>query len=291
MLNPWLEPTFKKITRAYWQKKMGHAFLLTGEPGPGITGLVETLAQFLLCRSPSVEGPCQHCRSCELYLKKAHPDYCILGGDEEGVSIDEIRELHSFLQQTPHQGGYKIVTLYQADKLSIFTANALLKNLEEPSDQTLFLLIGRLSQNVLPTLRSRCIPVQVPAPSVEILPAGLNSDLKEALFWGDSRQFYQESTFQKLNDQTKETLYLFYYWVAEYCRYGLTRKAVYLSVPEERDRVDKLLDGLPVEKAFTFLDKIIETIESLNVTGINKGLLWASLVYQWRQLQKGNLII
>jgi DNA polymerase III delta' subunit len=290
MLSPWLEPTFKKITRAYWQKKMGHAFLLTGEPGLGITELVETLAQFLLCRSPSVVGPCQHCRSCELYLKNAHPDYCILGGDEEGVSIDEIRELHSFLQQTPHQGGYKIVTLYQADKLSIYTANALLKNLEEPSDQTLFLLVGRLPQNVLPTLRSRCIPVQVPASSTEILPVGLNNDLKEALFWGDSRQFNQESTSQKLNDQTKETLYLFYNWVAEYCRYGLTRKAVYLSVPKEKDRVDKLLDGLPVEKAFTFLDKIIESIESLNVTGINKGLLWASLVYQWRQLQKENLI-
>lgn len=290
MLYSWLEPTFKKITRAYWQKKMGHAFLLIGEPGAGITGLVETLAQFLLCRSPSVEGPCQQCRSCELYLKNTHPDYCILGNDEEGIGIDEIRELHLFLQQTPHQGGFKIVILYQADKLSIFSANALLKNLEEPTDKTVFLLVARLSQNVLPTLRSRCIPIQIPAVSTEILPAGLNNDLKEALFWSDLRQFNQESTFQKLNDQTKETLYLFYYWVAEYCRYGLTRKVVYLSVPKERDRVDKLLDVLPVEKAFTFLDKIIESIESLNITGINKGLLWASLVYQWRQLQKGNPI-
>lgn len=288
MLNPWHQALFKKITAPYWKQRIGHAFLLMGEESSGKSEFVETLEQFLLCHSPMIEGPCGQCRACHLFKEKIHPDYCALGQDEETVSIDNVRELHSFLQKTAHQKGNKVITLYQADALSIFAANALLKSLEEPSPQTIFLLMAKSAQNVLPTIRSRCMSIQFVPPSRQPSLETDYSDLKEALFWSDSQLFNQDDITKRLTTETKETLYLFYYWVADYCRYAITKNTGYLSVPSENERLDLLLEVLSVEKALNFLDILTKAIESLNVTGINKGLLWGSLVYQWQQLQKGS---
>lgn len=275
---------FNFILNAYHQNRMPHAFLFSGKAVSEKETIMKKVASLLLCASPSVSGACGTCRGCQWFLQGLHPDYCVFGENGEGILVENIREIHSFLEKTAHQTGYKVIVIHQVDRLSIYTANALLKSLEEPPQQTVFLLTANNLQKVLPTIRSRCIPLHVHDVPITLL--STDDDCKEVLFWGTSSLFNQEAIFEKVTAQTLETLYLFYHWVAEYCRYGLTKNSGYLSIANEQSRMEAFLEILPVEKAMTFLDRLIEAIESANIAGINKGLLWGALMVEWQQLKE-----
>ena len=80
------------------------------------------------------------------------------------ISISQIRELGDFVNITSHQNGYKIILIHPAETMNTAAANALLKNLEEPPLQTLFILVTHQAQYLLPTIRSRCHQIAMPAP-------------------------------------------------------------------------------------------------------------------------------
>lgn len=258
---------FDFIVNAYRKNKMPHAFLLIGKAQAEKEALIEKIVSLLL--------PTQGLR----------PDLCVFGAEGESILVDELREIHTFLEKTAHQNGYKVIVIHQIDKLSIYTANALLKSLEEPPAQTVFLLTAENKQKILPTLRSRCVSIHLQGTHIALSHAA--QDTKAVLFWGQDSLFNQEAILDKITAETRETLYLFYSWVAEYCRYGSTRNPGYLSVIDEQPKMEALLKILPVEKAMGFLETLREAIASLDVTGLNKGLLWGALIIQWQQLKKG----
>ncbi|MDQ3185232.1 MAG: DNA polymerase III subunit delta' [Pseudomonadota bacterium] len=80
------------------------------------------------------------------------------------ISIAQIRELADFINISSHQNGYKIILVHPAEAMNPAAANALLKNLEEPPPQTLFILVAHRAQYLLPTIRSRCRQIAMPAP-------------------------------------------------------------------------------------------------------------------------------
>lgn len=80
------------------------------------------------------------------------------------ISISQIRELGDFVNISSHQNGYKIILIHPAETMNTAAANALLKNLEEPPPQTLFILVAHQAQYLLPTIRSRCRQIVMPAP-------------------------------------------------------------------------------------------------------------------------------
>ena len=80
------------------------------------------------------------------------------------ISISQIRELGGFVNITSHQNGYKIILIHPAETMNAAAANALLKNLEEPPLRTLFILVTHQAQYLLPTIRSRCRQIAMPAP-------------------------------------------------------------------------------------------------------------------------------
>lgn len=250
-----------KISPFYLKKRKGHAFLIAGL-GKDERTLLKEVQQFFLCQAPTEKGACKKCRSCELFILESHPDHRAYGEDEN-VSIDDIRHIHEFLQKTAHQNGVRLVTVYDVDSLSIYAANALLKNLEEPPLGGIFLLIAAKRSNVLKTIQSRCICIQLP--KLKRAEKEYDPELKEALFGGNTQLFYQENVAKILHNQTKETLYLFYYWVAEYCRSHAS-------------------DAENLGSSLAFLDVILDSIQSLSMTGINKGLMWESLMYQWDKI-------
>jgi hypothetical protein len=178
-----------------------------------------------------------------------------------------------------------VILIHRVDALSVYTANALLKILEEPLPKTLFILTADQGQKVLPTLRSRCVPILFSSPVGE--PKEDDFACKETLFWGTYSLFNQPPLLEKILAETRETLYLFYYWVAEYCRYGLTKDPGHLSVMQEKSRYDDLLKILSVRQASQFLECLVKAIQSCEVTGLNKELLWGSVVMQWQQIKYG----
>ena len=80
------------------------------------------------------------------------------------ISVGQIRDLNDFINISSHQNGDKIILIHPAETMNIAAANALLKNLEEPPPRTLFILVTHQAQHLLPTIRSRCRQVAMPAP-------------------------------------------------------------------------------------------------------------------------------
>lgn len=81
------------------------------------------------------------------------------------IRIEQVRSLAPFLSTSTHRGGHRVVVLAPAEALNAAAANALLKMLEEPAAGSLFVLVADALDEVLPTIRSRCVLVRVPTPA------------------------------------------------------------------------------------------------------------------------------
>ncbi len=148
-----------------------HAILLRGRTGLGKDDFALHLAHALLCQQANAEGACGVCASC-LWLKEGnHPDFKLITPEDESdetatkkktskktqISVTQIRQLFDFLSLSTHQAnGRRIILISPAETLNLASANALLKMLEEPPANTLFLLVASQPQRLLPTIISRC---------------------------------------------------------------------------------------------------------------------------------------
>jgi DNA polymerase-3 subunit delta' len=166
-LYPWLEPCRLTIATAISQGRLPHALLLTGLPGLGKGVLAEAIARQLLCEAATLEaGPCGRCTACAQISAGSHPDYIKVQLEEDArvIKVDQIRWLAEKLSFSSHQGGYKVVVLDPAGNMNINAANSLLKTLEEPSDNTVLVLVCERSSQLPPTVRSRCQQLRVEVP-------------------------------------------------------------------------------------------------------------------------------
>lgn len=148
--------------------RMHHGWILSGPRGIGKGGFARALALRLLADAagPPVDGegldvPETHPVR-RLIEASAHPDYAELfplekdGVTARNISVDQVRGLHRLLQSAPSLSTRRIVVIDSADDLERGAANALLKNLEEPPPDMLFLLVSHAPGRLLPTIRSRC---------------------------------------------------------------------------------------------------------------------------------------
>ena len=209
-LYPWQTDDWHR-----WQQmreRLPHAVLFHGAEGTGKVAFAEHAAQSLLCETPDVEGhACGACPSCGWFSQYSHPDFRCLrpealdADDDEAnaeaddsstkksatgktpsrdIRIEQVRSLATFMNVSTHRAGLRIVLLYPAEALNAASANALLKTLEEPPPDTVFLLVTHRIDRLLPTIRSRCrqFPLQMPLADVAL--AWLESQqVKSAARW------------------------------------------------------------------------------------------------------------
>lgn len=150
--------------------RMAHGLLLTGPAGVGKRDFADAFARSVLCRKPSADHhACGHCDACLLINAGTHPDFLTLSPPEDKtqILIDQVRELCRSLVLKSHAGGYKIAILVPADQMNSAAANSLLKTLEEPTGNTLLILITERPARLSATIRSRCQQLRFPAPPVE----------------------------------------------------------------------------------------------------------------------------
>ena len=155
--------------------QLPHALLVTGPTGTGKRILAQTLAQALLCESPSAEGfACGQCASCTYVAAGQHPDLRIVEPveiDDDGmkpvewIGVDKIRALIRWSEITSHRGGAKVALIAPAERMNEAAANALLKTLEEPPAATYFLLVSHLPGRLPATIVSRCQRIAAPRPT------------------------------------------------------------------------------------------------------------------------------
>ncbi|MGH8711734.1 MAG: DNA polymerase III subunit delta' C-terminal domain-containing protein, partial [Burkholderiales bacterium] len=83
------------------------------------------------------------------------------------ISVEQIRDLDDFTNLTSYRNGYKVILIHPAEAMNTHAANALLKTLEEPPGNTLFILVSHKPQRLLPTIVSRCRSMAMPVPDRE----------------------------------------------------------------------------------------------------------------------------
>ncbi|WP_330924727.1 DNA polymerase III subunit delta' [Candidatus Sororendozoicomonas aggregata] len=170
---PWQQSSWVSMTARVVQGTLAHAFLLKGAEGLGKWHFAKTFANWLLCESPGTDAGCGRCKNCLLYQADSHPDVLLVAPKEAGkpIKIAQIRALNDFARQTAQQGGQRIILINPAEAMNTSAANALLKCLEEPGDNTLFLLVSHQAGNMPATIRSRCQSVMFNLPAHEqVLP-------------------------------------------------------------------------------------------------------------------------
>lgn len=187
---PWLAAPLQQALA-----QPGHALLLVASPGVGALALQLTLAQAWLCEATQPGHPCGTCTSCHLFQARTHPDLKLLlpealriefgwaeaGEDSEGgkrkpsrqIKIDEVRGAIDWIVKTSSRGRAKVLVLHPAEALNPVGANALLKTLEEPPTGARLLLSCSDPEHLLPTVRSRCQRLTLPAPPAEMAAAWL----------------------------------------------------------------------------------------------------------------------
>ncbi len=174
---PWITSQTQQLLA-----QRGHAWLLAGPSGLGQFELAMALASAWLCERPSAHGACGQCGSCHAIAVHAHADLCVLmpettllalgwplsekANDEieskkrkpsKEIRVEAMRDTVEFAQRTSARGHGKAVLVFPAERMNVYTANALLKTLEEPPGDVKFVLATDAAHQLLPTIRSRCL--------------------------------------------------------------------------------------------------------------------------------------
>ncbi|HEA3088296.1 TPA: DNA polymerase III subunit delta' [Aeromonas salmonicida] len=155
-MYPWLISDWHALSQTAEAGRLGHAWLLLGDPGLGKEQLAERLARLHLCQQPDRGEPCGQCHSCQLFDKGHHPDLGTVTVDSKTIGVEAIREICARLQNSAQLGRGKVVIIPDAERMTESAANALLKTLEEPAGDSLLLLIASQVSRLLPTILSRC---------------------------------------------------------------------------------------------------------------------------------------
>ena len=153
---------------------MTHAWLFTGPPGSGRSNLARAFAASLVCSN----NGCGECIDCRTATLGTHPDVEIFTTESVLIKVDDIRELISRSSWGASVASWRVIVIEDCDRMTESSANALLKALEEPSPQSVWLLCAPTSEDVLPTIRSRCRIVNLITPSKNEVTSFLQSELQ-----------------------------------------------------------------------------------------------------------------
>lgn len=194
----WQTEVWQRLVQSHAAR--GHALLLKGRKGVGKLAFARHLAKSLLCEQPSANseacGMCPSCSWLSLDGQGGHPDFRLIEPEalsmeaaaddadtevetavdnpagsakskkkpKQQIGVEQIRALTDLVYMSSHRNGYKIILIHPAETMNIAAASALLKSLEEPPPQTLFILVTHRPQQLLATIRSRCRQIAMPAP-------------------------------------------------------------------------------------------------------------------------------
>lgn len=139
-------------------ERLPHTILLEGEDGCGKTTFARMIAAGILCgQERRLQRPCGECINCRLIMSDNHPDVFVEGSENKANSfhVEQIRQIRSDAYIRPNNGEYKVYILRNVHNMTEQAQNALLKIIEEPPKQVIFILTCNNRARILPTILSR----------------------------------------------------------------------------------------------------------------------------------------
>jgi DNA polymerase-3 subunit delta' len=149
------ERPIKIIRRAIETGRIHQAYLFTGMEGIGKKVVAMNMAKALNCQGQNGDA-CDHCAACQRIDKGVYPDCIVVKPDGTVIKIEQIRELQQEISLKPFEARWRVIVIDGAERLTMASANALLKTLEEPPPHTTLILIATSIEGLPRTVPSRC---------------------------------------------------------------------------------------------------------------------------------------
>lgn len=322
-LLPWHREAWDYLMARRDHQRLPHALLFSGPCGSGKTAFGHLFARALVCDGDEgTPRPCGECRSCQLSNAGTHPDLHLVVPEEVGkaIRIDAIRGMSakSVLSAGGHH--HRVFVISPADALNRAASNALLKTLEEPSRQTVIILISTAPDRLPATVRSRCQIVGLGLPTTAQLEQWLQgripeTDRRAAIAIGSGvphrvllaheekwleRADHTITSLQELKTRRANPIQIAGGWVEN----GVSEQLDELvrvccdmirlhSAPTvgqlyhvgQQADLQTLADGLDLRKLFGYLDTLHQMRRQM-VNNLNPQMMMEKLTLDWLQLTR-----
>jgi len=152
------------VENAIKARRIPHAILIEGDMGLGRHTLAGFIARAAVCESEN--RPCGECKGCKMYSAMSHPDVLTVAPEDgkKNITVAQIRTLRNDAYIKPHSADFKAFIIDGAERMNEQAQNALLKVLEEPPANVIFILISLSRTILLETIVSRCTVLSLSAP-------------------------------------------------------------------------------------------------------------------------------
>jgi len=321
------EKAIGMLTGILERQRLANSYIFSGEPGIGKKLTALNFAKAINCqkseatselRAPNSElstrpDACDMCEACLKIEAGSHPDLLLISPEDRQIKIDEIRLIDEALSFRPFEGRKKIVIIDDADTMNIAAANAFLKTLEEPPEDSVIILISSRSDRLPATIRSRCSRVnfvtlslescrqvlqgKIPDKDSEALARlsmgkpglALSSDLKEEISWF-SNLLQGMLNAEKDSWASREEMDKWFEYVLTIMRdaavYRITGESSQLINADLKEYACKLGKSTDL-KVIIDLYKELSFVKGLLVFNLNKSITWN---YTASLLRKGRVI-
>lgn len=321
-IYPWQKTQWQQVVNNFHQQRLAHAVLLLGAPGMGKLHFAQNLANLLLCQQAG-DYACGQCKACLLFKSHTHPDFAIVQPSDNGkqIAIQQIRQLIEFANLTSTYGKHKVIIINPAEAMNRNSANALLKLLEEPPGGTILLLLSHQPLQLLATIRSRCVKLSFPPPTITSAINWLRSqthseyDLELILNLAHGAPLMAQQLLQQevlpqrkilftsllqlinknqspieiaqtwQNQSPAQLIHWMWLWTVDLIRYIMSGQQQIISNTDSLDALQFVAQKVELKALFNLLDLQVEALRLLNSTAnIKSQAVLEQLALAWYKL-------
>jgi len=301
------------LTDAPRDGRLAQAYLISAGSEIEAECAAENFLRRIFCEQKNGCGLCDGCRK---FNAGNHVDLYLLN-DESGIKKDQLTDLDEFLSKKSYEGGYRCVYIKGAHRMNLSVQNKLLKSIEEPPENVIFVLATNEPEQLLATTRSRCVAVKIRAKSraeIRELLEGMDSkeriEMAAAQAMGsaaEAERLLNDESFTKARESAESILemlckfrnpsvfkmqtmletdfleisYQMILMLRDAMYYGMTQGEGYLMNPDREDRIKDLSDRLTAAGLSVMTEELLNAYQKKKTCqGLNAKLLAQTVLFK-----------